>query len=74
MANRSGMLHDTSHVVLLLNFLQVNGTRADPQHLAAQGGLDLSVSCKVSPLPGQEGQVIYERYPQIIPEIIRNTS
>jgi hypothetical protein len=34
----------------------------------------ISISCKVAPLPGEEGQVVYEAYPDITDEIIGNAS
>lgn len=52
----------------------VDGQRIDPRMLSAQKDFEISVSCKVAPLPGEEGTVVYETYPEISREIIGNAS
>jgi len=47
------------------------GQRYNPRELS---DFDLNLTCKVAPLPGQQGEVVYEAYPQVIAEIIRTAS
>jgi tyrosinase len=54
--------------------VKVDGTRVDPRVLRERKDFRISVSCKVAPLPGQEGTVVYETYPEISNDIIANAS
>ncbi|KAH7073183.1 common central domain of tyrosinase-domain-containing protein [Paraphoma chrysanthemicola] len=51
-----------------------DGSRVDPRTLSESKDFKLSISCKIAPLPGQDGEVVYEQYDEISDEIIANSS
>ena len=51
-----------------------DGQRVDPRMLSESKDFKLGISCKVAPLPGEQGEVVYETFPDIVPAIIRNAS
>lgn len=44
----------------------------DPRDLAIDKDFSVTISCKLAPLPGQEGTVVYETYNDIVADIISN--
>jgi hypothetical protein len=59
--------HFTDYVI------QVDGKQVNPRRLV-EHSFKLSISCKVAPLPGEQSEVIYERYPGVTQQIIDNST
>jgi hypothetical protein len=74
MESRDSEYHLSEQICDVLNVLQVDGRVIDPRDLSSDHGYKNSVSCKVSPLPGQTAEVVYETYNDITDAIIRNAS
>ena len=53
---------------------QTLGDVIDPRLLDKKHTLKLSISSKTSPLPGETGEVTYAAYPEVIEQIIANSS